>query len=74
MVTKSEEQGFEKNFKKLEQLSLDMQQNAISIDELVPRMKEALGAIKICKQVLKQTKSQLVEISKEFEEIKEDLS
>lgn len=73
MTAKNEEQSFEKNFQKLERLSSDMQQNTVSIDELVPRMKEALGAIKICKQVLNQTKSQLIEVSKEFEELKEDI-
>ncbi len=60
---------FEANFKKLEKLSSDLQGNNVSIDELVPRMKEALGAIQVCKRVLKETKSQLSEVTKEFEEI-----
>ena len=48
--------SFEANFKKLEELSQELQDNKVSIDELIPRMKEALSAIKICKDVLKETK------------------
>jgi exodeoxyribonuclease VII small subunit len=61
--------SFESNFKKLETLSSELQNNTISIDDLIPRMKEALGAVKACKEVLAATKSQLNEISKEFAEI-----
>ena len=68
---KNESQKFEKNFKKLELLSQELQENKISVDQLVPRMKEALSAIKVCKEVLKETKSQLNEISKEFSELEE---
>ena len=32
-------------------------------------MKEALAAIKVCKEVLKETKSQLREINQEFAEL-----
>lgn len=66
--------NFEENFKKLELLSSELQQNKISIDELIPRMKEALSAIKVCKQVLKETKSQLEQMNAEFGEVasKED--
>jgi len=70
MATKQQTQkSFEENFKKLEGLSTDLQDNKVSIDELVPRMKEALSSIKVCKDVLKETKSQLKEINKEFEEL-----
>jgi exodeoxyribonuclease VII small subunit len=58
--------GFEENFKKLEKLSQELQENRISIDELVPKMKEAVAAIKVCKEVLRETKAQLKEISAEF--------
>lgn len=61
--------SFEENYKKLELLSQELQSNRISIDQLVPRMKEALDAIKICKTVLQRTKSQLSEIGAEFEKI-----
>lgn len=64
-----EDQSFEVNFKKLEKLSAELQENKISIDELVPKMKEALGAIKVCKEVLKETKIKLKEISSEFAEL-----
>lgn len=65
------EQSFEINFKKLEQLSQELQENKISIDELVPRMKEALASIQICKKVLQETKSQLKEIGDEFAELED---
>jgi len=58
---------FEDNYKRLEKLSAELQENKLSIDELVPRMKEAVGAIKACKEVLSDTKLQLQEISKEFD-------
>lgn len=61
--------GFEENFKKLEKLSQELQENKISVDDLIPKMKEALSAIKVCKEVLKETKSQLKEISSEFSEV-----
>ncbi len=66
---KKEEQAFEANFRKLEGLSQELQENKVSIDELVPRMKEALESIKICKSVLKETKSQLAQVNEEFEEL-----
>ena len=67
--TKEEAARFEENFERLEKLSQELQENKVSIDQLVPRMKEALGSIKICKEVLKETKSQLTQINAEFEEL-----
>ena len=61
--------SFEQNFNKLEKLSTELQRNEISIDDLVPRMKEALSSIKVCQTVLGETKSQLTEIDKAFEEL-----
>lgn len=65
-MAKEEKSGFEENFKKLESLAQELQDNKVTIDQLVPRMKEALSAIKVCKDVLKETKSQLKEINQEF--------
>ena len=65
------EKSFEANFKKLEQLTKELQGDTISIDELVPRMKEALESIKICKEVLQETKVKLAEVSSEFDELKD---
>jgi len=59
--------NFEENYKQLEKLSSELQENKLSIDELVPRMKQAVVAIKACKEVLKDTKLQLKQISEEFE-------
>lgn len=64
-----ESKSFEKNFRKLEKLSQELQENKVTIDELIPRMKEALQAIKVCKDVLKETKLQLAEMGKEFQEL-----
>jgi len=61
--------SFENNFKKLEALSQELQDNKVPIDALVPRMKEALEAVKICKDVLKNTKVQLNQLSAEFAEL-----
>jgi len=70
MTKKNEkDQAFESNFKKLEKLSSELQDNEVSVDELIPRMKEALSAVKVCKEVLKETNSQLNEINKEFVEL-----
>ena len=66
-MPKKESKNFEENFQKLEDLSKELQEDNISIDELIPRMKEALESIKICKEVLKDTKIQLTKISEEFE-------
>lgn len=68
---KTESGAFEENFRKLESLSEELQQNKVSIDELVPRMKEALQAVKICKEVLKQTDAQLKEINEAFGELED---
>ena len=63
---------FERSFALIEQLALELQNNEISIDELVPRMKEALEAIKICKSVLKKTEAQLIELEAEFTQLGEN--
>ena len=68
-MSKEIESSFENNYKKLEGLAQALQENKVGIDELVPKMKEALSSIKVCKQVLHETKSQLKEIEREFEEI-----
>ena len=66
---KSEAESFEANFRKLEALSQALQENRLSIDELVPRMKEALLSVRVCKKVLADTQVQLTELSQEFEEL-----
>lgn len=71
-MTQKAEKNFEENFKKLEGFSQQLQENKVSIDELVPKMKEALSSIKVCKTVLQETKSQLTEISQEFEELSKE--
>jgi exodeoxyribonuclease VII small subunit len=69
MGENSSDQSFEENYRTLETFSQDLQQDKVSVDQLVPRMKEALGAVKVCKNVLKETQSQLEKISNEFSEI-----
>ncbi len=66
---KSDNDSFEENFKKLSLLSEELQQNKVSIDQLVPRIKEALTALRACKEVLKETKLQLNQVSSEFAEL-----
>ena len=70
-MTEQNNTSFEGNFKKLEQLSKELQEDTVSIDELVPRMKEAIESIKICKEVLQETKIKLAEVSSEFDELKD---
>ncbi|HMO18484.1 MAG TPA: exodeoxyribonuclease VII small subunit [Oligoflexia bacterium] len=57
---------FEDNFNFLEELSRELQSGSISVDELVPKMKKASESMKVCKEVLSDTKIQLEEIEKEF--------
>ena len=73
-MAKEQAAGFETNFRKLETLATELQENKISIDQLIPRMKEALSAIKVCKEVLQETRSQLSEINSEFAEVREKLA
>ncbi|MCB0360391.1 MAG: exodeoxyribonuclease VII small subunit [Bdellovibrionales bacterium] len=73
MANQAKAASFEENFKKLELLSQELQDNKITIDELVPRIKEAVAAIKICKGVLNDTEAKLIEINKEFEELEVEL-
>ena len=70
----AKDKSFEENFRKLEKLSQELQENCITVDELVPRMKEALIAIKVCKDDLKETKTKLTEVTTEFKEIEESQS
>jgi len=63
--------SFESHFKKLEEISRELQDNKIGIDQLVPKMKEALESIKVCKDVLQETELQIVAMSKEFESLME---
>ncbi len=72
MSSKVEKKQFEDNFNKLESLSQELQDNKISIDQLVSRMKDALAAFKVCKNVLSETKVQLTEITAEFSAFDED--
>ena len=71
MANSKQEQpkSFEENFRRLEQIAQELHENKISIDQLVPKTKEALSSIKVCKEVLRETKSQLKEIQDEFLEI-----
>lgn len=62
---------FEENFEKLEKLSRELQENTVSIDELVPRMKEAVSSIRVCKEVLDRTQTQLKEIEVEFADLED---
>ena len=61
--------GFEGNFKKLEELARELQDNKVTIDQLVPKMKEALSSFKVCKEVLNETRVQLNQLSAEFLEL-----
>ncbi len=69
MTTKK---GFDENFKILESLSKELQSGAVSIDELIPKMKQATDSIRVCKDVLKKTKVQLEEIESEFSDLFEE--
>ncbi len=62
----STKKGFDENFKVLEVLSRELQGGTVSIDELIPKMKQATESIRVCKDVLKKTKIQLEEIEGEF--------
>jgi exodeoxyribonuclease VII small subunit len=63
---------FEEKFKFLEDLTKELGEGSISVDQLVPKMKQATEAIKICKSVLKETKIELQQVEKEFEELISD--
>jgi exodeoxyribonuclease VII small subunit len=63
---------FEEKFKFLEELTKELGEGSISVDQLVPKMKQATEAIKICKTVLKETKIELLQVEKEFEELISD--
>jgi len=69
MTTKK---GFDENFKILETLSKELQSGTVSIDELIPKMKQATDSIRVCKDVLKKTKIQLEEIESEFTDLFEE--
>ena len=68
-MTKKNTEGFEENFRKLEDFSKELQNNNVTIDALIPRMKDALTAVRVCKDVLEKTNSQLTELSAEFENL-----
>lgn len=68
---KDESQSFEDNYRLLEQLATELQDNKISVDQLVPRVQAALEAFKTCRGILKETESRLTEISAEFTQLNE---
>ena len=70
-MSADESKRFEENFKKLEVLSQQLQNNQVSVDELIPRMKDAVGAIRVCKEVLQETKLRLKEMGEEFQELEQ---
>lgn len=61
--------SFDENFKLLESLSKELQGGSVSIDQLIPKMKQATDSIRVCKDILKKTKVQLDEIEAEFSDI-----
>lgn len=63
---------FEENFFLLETLAKDLQNGQVSVDELVPKMRDATKAMKVCKEVLKNTRIQLSEIETEINSLLED--
>ncbi len=63
---------FEDNFMLLESIARELQSGQVSVDELVPRMKEAAKSMKVCKEILKKTKIQIQEIEKEIASVLED--
>lgn len=71
MSQRRENQRFEENFRKIELLSNDLQENRVGLDELVPRMKDALAAMKVCREVLQETKTQLQEMGNEFKALQQ---
>ena len=62
-------ESFEENFKKLETFVSELKGDDILLDDLVPKMKEALSSIKVCKDVLKKTEEQLEMVKVELDEI-----
>ena len=64
--------SFEENFKKIEGLAQELEDNKIGIDQLVPRLQDAFGALKVCKQVLSDTELKLEEIETEFASLNEE--
>ena len=71
-MKKNESETFEQRFKFLEELSKELNDGLVSVDQLVPKMKQASDAIRVCKEVLKNTKLELVEVEREFEELMTD--
>jgi exodeoxyribonuclease VII small subunit len=63
---------FEENFFLLETLAKELQSGQVSVDELVPKMRDATKAMKVCKEVLKDTRIQLSEIETEISSLLED--
>jgi exodeoxyribonuclease VII small subunit len=64
---------FEDNFMLLESVAKDLQSGQVSVDDLVPKMKEAAKAMSVCKEVLKSTKIRIQEIEKEIAGVLEEV-
>ena len=63
---------FEENFSLLDSIAKELQGGNVSVDELVPKMKEAAKSMKICKDILQVTKIQIKEIENEIQSVIED--
>ena len=72
MEKSANKDSFETHFRKLETLSGELQQNKVTIDELVPRIQEALTSLRVCKDVLAKTKAQLNQVTEEFAELEKE--
>jgi exonuclease VII small subunit len=64
--------SFETNFRKLEELQRDLDNESITIDELVPRAKAGADAAAACFEVLRRSEEALVEIDKVYARIAGD--
>ncbi|MDD2765973.1 MAG: exodeoxyribonuclease VII small subunit [Opitutaceae bacterium] len=63
---------FETNFRNLEQLAADLEREAISIDELIPRAQAGAEAARNCLEVLNRSDEALVEIDRIYAKIVAD--
>lgn len=60
---------YEENFLRLEAITESLNRDEIGIDDLVEKTREALGAARICMDILSQQKGEFEKLEKEFDQL-----
>ncbi len=63
------ERKYEENYKVLEKITESLNKDEVGIDDLVEKTREALGAARVCMEILDQQKGEFKKLENEFSQL-----